>query len=257
MSVIKYKDPVTGEWVAVPSLKVISVVEYEGGSITGVPSDIVNEAERVASSIQAKTVSNSLNFIIMADMHEMGDGDHADATILERYSRANRNAGQGAKIIADKIKPDFFANLGDLAWGSSSTTLHDWAKSLVNARGYTAGIEPLTECFFTPGNHDSGYPNGDYDENLVVGLIGNYRYVDFTAKKVRVICLNTADNTDGTNGCERISGEQLQWFANALDLSGKSDAAKWGILILSHHPLDYGSIKPAANCLVAYVNGTN
>lgn len=257
MSVIKYKDPVTGEWVAVPSLKVISVVEYEGGSITGVPSDIVDEAERVASSIQAKTVSNSLNFIIMADMHEMGDSDHSDATIIKRYRKANLNAGQGAKIVAEKINPDFFANLGDLAWGSSSTSLHDWAQSVRAARGYTAGIEPLTECFFTPGNHDSGYPNGDYDENLVVGLVGNYRYVDFAAKKVRVICLNTADNTDGTNGCERISGEQLQWFANALDLSGKSDAAKWGILILSHHPLDYGSIKPAANCLVAYVNGTN
>ena len=258
MSVLKYKDPVTGEWLPASVLKIVSTGEPGGSSsVVGIPDDIVAEAERVASSINSKQATNSINFIVMADMHEMGDSDHSDATIIKRYRKANLNAGQGAKIVAEKIRPDFFANLGDLAWGSSSTSLHDWAQSVSAARGYTAGMGPLTECFFTPGNHDSGYPNGDYDENLVVGLIGNYRYVDFAAKKVRVICLNTADNTDGTNGCERISGEQLQWFANALDLSGKSDAAKWGILILSHHPLDYGSIKPAANCLAAYVNGTN
>lgn len=258
MSTLKYKDPVTGEWLPASVLKIISTGGTGGSSsVAGIPDDIVAEAERVASSINSKQATNSITFIAMSDMHEMGDNDHSDATIIKRYRKANLNAGQGAKIVAEKINPDFFANLGDLAWGSSSTSLHDWAQSVRAARCYTAGMEPLTECFFTPGNHDSGYPNGDYDENLVVGLIGNYRYVDFAAKKVRVICLNTADNTDGTNGCERISGEQLQWFANALDLSGKSDAAKWGILILSHHPLDYGSIQPAANCLVAYVNGTN
>ena len=127
----------------------------------------------------------------MADMHEMSDGDHADATIIERYRRANRNAGQGAKLIAEKINPDFFTNLGDLTWNLSSISLHDWAQSVVKARGYTAGMEPLTECFFTPGNHDVNYSSGYQDENLVTGMIGTYRYVDLTTKKVRVICLNT------------------------------------------------------------------
>lgn len=258
MSVLKYKDPVTGEWLPASVLKIISTGGTGGsGSVAGIPDDIVAEAERVASSIQSKKGSNSITFIAMSDMHEMGDSDHSDASIIKRYRKANLNAGQGARVIAEKINPDFFANLGDLSWCSKTTTTHDLGQSLVNARGYTAGIEPLTECFFIPGNHDVGYNTGYFDENLVVGMIGNYRYKDFTAKKVRVICLNTADNTDGTDSCERISGEQLQWFADALDLSSKSDAAKWSIIILSHHPLDYGSIKPAANCLTAYVNGTN
>lgn len=222
-----------------------------------VPDDIVTEAERVASAVNARKTSNCLTFLAMTDMHEMGDSDHSSAAIIEQYRRANLNAGQAARIIAEKVKPNFFANLGDLTWSSASTTLHDWGQSIVNARGYTAGIEPLTECFFTPGNHDVGYNTGNRDENLVTGMIGSYRYLDFTAKKIRVICLNTADVTDGTDGTERISGEQLQWFAQALDLSGKSDSAKWGIIILSHHPLDWGNIKPAANLLAAYVNGGN
>lgn len=240
---------------AMPGL--IRSIQTGSTSTTGVPDDIVTEAKRVATGILSKKTGNSITFIAMSDMHEMGDSDHSNASIIKRYRKANLNAGQGARVIAEKINPDFFANLGDLSWCSKTTTTHDLGQSLVNARGYTAGIEPLTECFFIPGNHDVGYNTGYFDENLVVGMIGNYRYKDFTAKKVRVICLNTADNTDGTDSCERISGEQLQWFTNALDLSAKSDAAKWSIIILSHHPLDYGSIKPAANCLAAYVNGTN
>ena len=240
---------------SMPSL--IRSIQTGSANTTGIPDDIVEEAERVAASIQSKKSGNSITFIAMSDMHEMGDSDHSDTTIIERYRRANLNAGQGARVIAEEINPDFFANLGDLSWCSKTTTTHDLGQSIVNARGYTAGIEPLTECFFIPGNHDVGYNTGYFDENLVVGMIGNYRYKDFASKKVRVICLNTADNTDGIDSCERISGEQLQWFADVLDLSSKSDASKWGIIILSHHPLDYGSIKPAANCLVAYVNGTN
>ena len=260
MSVIKYKDPVTGEWVTAPALKVVSVVEYVGGSTAGIPSDIVTEADRVASSITSKMATNSLNFIAMSDMHEMGDSDYADTNVIAKYRRANRNAGQGARLIAEKIAPDFFVNLGDLAWGSSSTSLHDWAQSVRAARGYTAGIEPLTECFFTPGNHDVDYADGYHDPDLVAGMIGAYCYKDFDTKKVRAICLNTADTTDGTNATERISGEQLQWFAGALDLSVKSNAEDWSIIVLSHHPVDWSGgsaiATPIVKCLKAYLDGT-
>lgn len=256
MSVMKYKDPRTGAWIPVPGLKVIHVDSGGGSTEVGVPSDIVAEADRVTASIQGKIAKNAVNFIAISDMHEMGDGDHDNATIIERYRRANRNAGQGAKLVAEKIKTDFFANLGDLAWGSGTTTAHDLTQSITSARSYTAGIEALTECFYTPGNHDVDHAGGYLAADVVAGMIGTYRYMDLAAKKVRVICLNTADNSDGTDSTERISGEQLQWFASALDLSGKSDADKWSVMVLSHHPLDWGNIKPAANCVAAYMNGT-
>lgn len=256
MSVMKYKDPLTGKWIPVPGLKVIHVDSGGGSTDIGAPPDIVAEANRVTASIQGKIPKNSVNFIAISDMHEMGDGDHHDATIIERYRRANRNAGQGARLVAEKIKADFFANLGDLAWGSSATTAHDLTQSITSARSYTAGIESLAECFYTPGNHDVDHVDGYLSADVLAGMIGTYRYMDLAAKKVRVICLNTADNTDGTNSTERISGEQLQWFAGALDLSGKSDADQWSVMVLSHHPLDWGNIKPAANCVAAYISGT-
>lgn len=185
MSVAKYKDPVTGTWVPLTSLKVLT--EYVGGSVSGVPSDIVAEAERVAGVVQnRKTSGNTLKFIAISDMHEMGDNDNTSASILEQYRRANLNAGQGARLIAEKINPDFFANLGDLAWGnlsspSPTTTLGDLVQSVVKARGYTAPLEALTECFYTPGNHDVDYIGGYLDADILTNLIGSYRYVDLTA----------------------------------------------------------------------------
>jgi hypothetical protein len=146
----------------------------------------------------SKRGTNSITAVILSDMHEFGDGDHTNATIIERYRRANRNAGQGAKVVADNIDIDFFANLGDLAWGAKTSTVTDFVQSIVNARKYTYDVEKNRESFFTPGNHDTatyGYAqNGEYlSQGVTNGLIGTYRYVDFTAKKVRVICLNTAE----------------------------------------------------------------
>lgn len=244
----------------------IRSIQTAASDTTGIPDYVVTEGKRVASGMISKRGANSLTAIFVSDMHEFGDNDHSDATIMERYRRANRNAGQGAKVVADNINIDFFANLGDLSWGAKTSTVTDFVQSIVNARMYTYDVEKNHESFFTPGNHDTatyGFAqNNEYlSQNVIDGLIGAYRYVDFTAKKVRVICLNTAEvevlTVSGQNGTERITGTQLQWFADSLDLSGKSDAADWGIIILSHHPLDWGAILPAANCLQAYLTGAN
>lgn len=244
----------------------IRSIQTSESDTAGVPDYVVTEGKRVASGMVAKRGTNSLTAVIISDMHEFGDNDHSDATIMETYRRANRNAGQGAKIVADNIDLDFFANLGDLSWGAKTSTVTDFVQSIVNARMYTYDVEKDHETFMTPGNHDTatyGFAqNNEYLSQAVCnGLIGTYRYVDFTAKKVRVICLNTAEvdglTVSGQSGTERITGTQLQWFADSLDLSSKSDAADWGIVILSHHPLDWGAILPAANCLNAYLNGSS
>lgn len=243
----------------------IDAIQTSSSDTEGIPSYVVTEGKRVASGMISKRGSNSLTFVAIADMHEMGDTDHTDATLIERYRRANRNACQGAKVVADNINLDFFANLGDLAWGAKTGTITDFVQSITNARCYMYDVTKDHESFITLGNHDTatyGFAqNGEYlSQGVCDGLFGTYRYVDFTAKKVRVICLNTAEveglAVSGQSGTERITGTQLQWFANALDLSSKSDASEWGILILSHHPLDWGNIAPANNCLTAYINGT-
>lgn len=244
----------------------IRSIQTSSSDTSEIPDYVVTEGKRVASGMVSKRGANSLTAVIMSDMHEFGDNDHTDATIIERYRRANRNAGQGAKVVSDNIDLDFFANLGDLTWGAKTSTVTDFVQGIVNARNYMYDVTKDHESFITPGNHDTatyGFAqNNEYlSQNVVDGLIGTYRYVDFTAKKIRVICLNTAEveglTVSGQSGTERITGTQLQWFANSLDLSAKSDASSWGIVIISHHPLDWGAILPAANCLQAYLTGSN
>lgn len=229
-----------------------------------IPEDIVAEANRVVTAMAPKIGTNAVTFLAMADMHLPGDGDIADETVAERYRRSSRNAGQAARLIGDKVALDFFANLGDLAFGSSATTVAGGTQAIRTALLDTGAVMDGAISFCTPGNHDpltySYTQNGEYlSADTLAGLIGTYGYVDLEEKKVRVICLNTADNSGAAvtaGGTERISGGQLQWFAESLDLSGKTDAAQWRIMILSHHPLDWGAIRVAGNCLAAYLEGT-
>ena len=222
----------------------------------GIDQGVVDEANRVVSSVLNKIAANSVTFIAMSDMHEMGDSDYGTQSIIDAYRLANAHAGQAAELIAKKIKTDFFVNLGDFAWGLQTYTVHDMAQSITNARVKTGGLERLTECFATPGNHDIGYRAGSFDENLVKAMIGNYQYADFDDKKIRVIIANTSDISDGTDRVSGVSGEQLQWFVEALDLSSKSNASSWKILIFSHHPLDWDSTTmPLANCVAKYLQG--
>lgn len=242
----------------------IRSIQTTSSDTAGIPDDIIAEAERVANGMISKIGSNSLTFIAMSDTHEMGDNDHTSVATIEQYRRANLNAGQAAKIIANKVPLDFFAHLGDFAWGSSTTSIEDGVTAIRRVREYIADVSLNNESFFTPGNHDLmtysyDVTNEYLSDGIAKGLIGDYRYLDFDAKKVRIICLNTSDlsgvTVTATRSAERISGEQLQWFCETLDLSAKSDASKWGIVILSHHPLDWCYIKPAGNVVAAYLNG--
>lgn len=239
----------------------IRSIQTTSSDTTGIPEDIVEEANRVANGMISKMGANSLTFIAMSDMHQRGDND-GTGTDLEQNRRANLNAGQAAKLIADKVPLDFFTNLGDLAWGAGGVSkAEDVIESQLKARQYTWDVEKNHESFFTTGNHDTYSTDGYLTYGAVVAMTGTYRYVDFDSKKVRVICLNTSDVTDaavdGSNSSAgRVSGEQLKWFAETLDLSSKSNADSWKIVILSHMPLDWSPYtRPLANCLNAYVKG--
>ena len=233
----------------------------------GIPDDIVAEANRVVSSIISKIGSNAVTFVAMTDMHELGDSDTTDETVKERFRRANRNAGQGARLISEMLDLDFFVNLGDYAYGSNNASLvtsyHDLMQSITSVKCYTTRIGDNTEMFEVSGNHDPLFDIKDSTGNhitndLITGMIGDYRYVDFDARKTRVIALNTTEYVSGhSRSVGRMSGEQLQWFANSLDLSNKINSADWNIIILSHHPLDWSGLENAVGVLTAYQNGTN
>lgn len=242
----------------------IRSIQTTSSDNAGIPDYVLEEGKRVASGMLAKRGANSITAVLLSDSHDLGDND-SDAATISLTRKGNQEAGQGAKVIADNIDLDFVAHLGDFCFGAKTSTISDFVQGIVNAKSYIHDVAKDHETFFTPGNHDTGTygfaQNGEYlSQGVLDALIGTYRYVDFTKKKVRVICLNTAEveglTVSGASGTHRITGTQLQWFANALDLSSKSDAASWGIVIMAHAPLDWDSATiPAANCLQAYLTG--
>jgi hypothetical protein len=83
-------------------------------------------------------------------------------------------------------------------------------------------------------------------------MLGCYFYKDYEDYKLRIICLNTSDGA-----YIGISNSQYKWFIQSLDLSSKSNASDWQILIMSHVPLDWSAFTAPAYILQAYLNGTS
>lgn len=170
---------------------------------------------------------------------------------------------------------DFACYLGDYTTGSATTTLAEGRQHFAEINADIDEAFAGIPQFRTVGNHDPlGYSysqNGDYlDQATLYSLIGKYNndgitvmgsttggycYRDFTDKKVRVICLNTAEMTSASSGgAENMTAEQKLWFANALKSAG-AKGSQWGIIVLSHHPLDWGGVYIASNIIHAYVEG--
>lgn len=235
------------------------------------PAYVEAAAKEVIKKVARASSNRCLRFIAISDMHVL----LTNTDIME----GNKHAGQAAKLIREGIGLDFCANLGDISWGASNvSTIDDSLNETLQANQWLAEAFKGVQHFRVSGNHDPltyNYElnNGYLTPAMLHGLISNYNegavipngyggwcYKDFEEKKLRVICLNTADMSglDITENTEplRISGEQLKWFAETLDLSAKEDASEWGIIFLSHHPMDWGSDAFAvANCMQAYLEG--
>lgn len=204
----------------------------------------------------------------------MSDSHQLDTS--ENIITGNKHAGMAAKALA-YIMPniDFACFLGDYTAGSNTTTIEEGKRHFAEINADIDEAFAGIPQFRTVGNHDPlGYnysQNGDYlDQATLYGLIGKYNddgitvmgsttggycYRDFPNKKVRVICLNTAEMTSASSGgAENMTSEQKLWFANALKGAG-AKGSDWGIIVLSHHPLDWGGVYIASNIIHAYVEG--
>lgn len=224
------------------------------------PVDYVwEEAEQVAQALDALRGKNGLTFLVGSDMHNMAAGEYDNTQIEEQIRTSNKNGGRAMSLIAENTEVDFIANLGDFAWGDNSTTMDQANRSILEAVSFLP-----ESTVMIPGNHDPNLhsfgQNGEFlDDQYLESTLGSYHYTDYEKQKIRVIFLNTAETSgvdpSKVSTAEHMSAEQMQWFAQSLDLSGKENAEKWGILIFSHHPLDWGGIAPAANLLQAYLTG--
>lgn len=231
----------------------IGAVSSDEIALENVPNYVVTEAMSVLDKVVAAQGDRTFVLGAITDMH-YGSSDYTDGVL---------HATQGLKHISDRIKMDALAVLGDY------TDEHqiDTGTAVTDREECNALLQMIdVDRLCMKGNHDHT-PSGAaqtyrtimaYSDDVVWGSrIGGYFYRDFDAYKLRIICLNT---TELARDNLSVSDEQYQWFADTLDISSKEDAAEWGILILSHHPLDWtvtdGAYKfvPIIN---AYVSGAS
>lgn len=231
------------------------------------------EAERVAKNVISHQNENTFSFFVFTDAHYFANNANIVKSIL--------HAGQGMNLVRHGVKIDFAVNLGDNGWGSSIKDDPNRATIDMGRAEIWATNKAIDDAFQgipnfrMPGNHcyltrnydfnsydylDGGklYPfYGAYNTGAVYPIDEKkrgYCYRDFEAWKLRVIVLNTVD-IDAPDTDLYISGTQLKWFAETIDLSTKADSSKWNILLLSHHPLDFGISIFSCKILKAYTEG--
>lgn len=240
------------------------------------PDYVKKEIARVADNAIKVITGESIVSICMSDSHFPAD---------EETRTSGVHAAMAIKALTYLLPVDFIAHLGDVGFEgitSTETTTDRLEANLAEMLGYIREGADSFPLFVAIGNHDPGnYITKDDDTDMVGGdylyrnftalsasadtvfsgeATGGYCYRDFTAKKVRVFLLNSAEGivTGGYDNDTGCSTTQLAWFASKLqELNTKSDAADWGVVVLCHYPADYGAARPLSNVIAAYVGGTS
>ena len=241
---------------------VVENTKDAGADHADIPDYIKTAALAVASKVKAVQTDESITFIAMSDAHQL---DTSSDIVT-----GNLHAGMAAKVLAYALPNlDFCCYLGDYTAGSSTTTLAEGRQHIKEINADVDEAFSGIPQFRTLGNHDSlQYSKAQNGSVLtaaelysMVGVYNNgatmgsttegYCYRDFASKKLRVICLNTAEATEK----EYVSDAQKLWFANTLKAVGAKSG--WKVLILSHHPLDWGGVCILSNIVKAYVDGSS
>lgn len=230
----------------------VTTLEKKLQANENIPSYVKSATLDLLNKVRAVQTDKTITFIAMSDAHQ----DDTNANIVS----GNQHAGMAAKLLTDYLEPDFCTYLGDYTWGSSTNTAEEIKTHIEEVNSYIDDAFAGYPQFRTPGNHDGGaYSSVSIGSSYLYSVIGKYNegatygsttegycYRDFESKKLRVICLNTAEG----GAKEIISNTQLLWFANTL----KSTPTGYGIIILSHHPLDWGNVLQASNLVYQYTN---
>ncbi len=218
-----------------------------------IPAYVKSEADSLATKVVSAQGSRVFTLAAITDLH-YGNGSYTDGIL---------HASQALAYINKQITLDAFAVLGDYTDGYP---IDDVDNAFGDCRKINSLLAPMesVQNLRIQGNHDfyAGYAQfvhyniQAYSEGVTWGdKAGGYFYRDFADKKLRIICVNT---TETDNVRLTVSDAQYNWFIGALDLSAKSDASDWQILVLSHHPLDWYATNYVFGYLVkAYDSGSS
>lgn len=240
-------------------------------SSDGVPAYVCEEAERVADLVLDKRNAQCICFAALSDIHYPYD----DAVEDVSTAQALQHAAMGLTEIRKFLPLDFVGFFGDYVKGASDSTVAESKAALKFIRRtlYEAGLG--VRQIWMQGNHDRNpydTDDGDLTDDELYAYIfaGNagtvdpenvhrgYGYQDFEGQKIRVIYLNSSDISGAeTAGDHMWSGAQLRWLANtALDLTEKETPEEWGVVVLSHEPMNWGTV-PAFTILDGYASGSS
>lgn len=226
-----------------------------------IPDYIKAAALELAAKVRTVQTEGSITFLAASDAHMQSGSTQAASTCL--------HAGMAMKVLAYALPDiDFCCFLGDYTDGGETTTLDEGRQQLsaVNAdigEGF-AGMPQFRTVGECDGLRSAATQNGAqltsselfsyigrYCSGAVYGsTTEGYCYRDFSDKKLRVICMNTSEG--GADGAS-VSSAQLLWLARTLRTVGSKNG--WGVLILSHYPLDFSEgCCGAAEVLQCYIN---
>lgn len=238
-----------------------------------IPDYVKEEARRVAKNVLACQSEHSISFIAASDM--LYDSE-------DYYTKQGlRHMSQAMNIIRNMCNIDFAVSLGGMTKGGANKDLGDGKNDILAVNELLRQGLPETPAFRTVGTEDmlgdAFYRNGTYLKNTELfsyigkwcgdavfnseDLSSGYCLRDFDRQKIRVICLNTSDfksseTVNQQTDRAKISSAQLKWLCSAIDLSDKSDAGEWGLIFLSHYPLNWHSnFTVLLDILEAYLKG--
>ncbi|MBQ2668834.1 MAG: metallophosphoesterase, partial [Clostridia bacterium] len=229
-----------------------------------IPDYVLAEVERLAAVVQSRQNENTVSFMACSDIHF----SDAYAPGAEYMPESLTDLGLAMRLLRERVYLDFAVCLGDQIWDSGSETTEELRRDHRTVHSHLSPAFLSLPALFTEGNHDVGSNNptpltpaqvyfhtgaynssasGYYTAEKALGAC----YLDFPRYKLRVILLNT----------NSLSGGQVDWLANVLDVSGKEDGP-WGTLVLAHHPVDDSTVHPGilaamreAPGLIAQVHG--
>lgn len=254
-------------------------------------SYVKTEALGVANTLV--TTAGDFKILFCTDLHWQGNDS------VPHAAQAIKAITRMSDIDLVVFGGDYIANWTEV---SKATAL----SNIKSCRDVMAGIPCKT--LWLRGNHDTnGYPNKRLTRqecfeavastNAENGAVinssdpyGNYGYIDFTEKKIRVIFANTSDNDDMAAtapesasaaapiiNCHNLTAAQLQWMANnALNFAEDG----WKVIFVSHLPFFFStgsgaewynshtyvdgngktwtcSLKNMSDLLIAYISKTN
>ncbi len=237
------------------------LTEIENIDISGVPSYVKYEADRVVDLLLDKITENSLVSAHFSDVHYFYSSVQAETL------QALEHTGMGISEISKVIKLDYVADHGDNDTDENATKTKN-ASKIIN---YNVNCEKIKMI----GNHDVidkaftesqlyahfGIHNTHcvLDEDNTAGIYG---YKDFEHCKMRVVFLNTSDVYNAETevpSCAMVSPKQMKWLINkALDFSDKENATEWGIQFISHIPLNWDVYLPQVlNVIDGYIDSSS